>query len=303
MQGLLCTSVALSIALIGEWVEDHNKIKVSIMLRVMNISALILTNFYSDFIQATNASSVIYATNISIGVFCTLIAINFFLVFRNVELIGEKSKLHIGIDLIEKDEISRFDEQILDHEKAKLSMMEESNMSDKRKPSEIPSKQPRIMVNNSEIPRYRKESVEDKEDMVTLIRPGKEDDDLFIINYEDTWHQLFFTKQTMGIIVTQSTLFAVWYANKVIMIEMASTEKSQHGLGLEPEDVKYCLFIGLIPALIFVVFFARLMISERKHHLVNMRYTNAIMIWLTAGILILKASQSVSMISNALLFF
>jgi len=47
-------------------------------------------------------------------------AIYFIIVFKGVELIGEKSKLHIGIDLIEKDEIGRFEEKIEEFENAKM---------------------------------------------------------------------------------------------------------------------------------------------------------------------------------------
>lgn len=264
----------------------------------MNIGALVLSNFFSDFIQATNGALVIYSTNIAIGIFCTFVAVNFFFVFRNVELIGAKSKLHIGIDLIEKDEISRFDDQIKEHEKAKVMKYSiEGSVTGKIEKSNIGSL--RIVNKQKEKTPEKYDPDEDKEENSTLIKPGNVNDDLFIINYEDTWKQLFNTKQTIRIIVSQSTLFAVWYANKVIIVEMAITEKSQHGLGMQPSDIQYCLFLGLIPALIFVIFFARLMISERKHHLMCMKYTNSIMIWLTAAILILKASASIHMISTA----
>jgi len=97
-----------------------------------------------------------------------------------------------------------------------------------------------------------------EEESEAFIRKGKIDDDLFIINYEDTWQQLFNTKQTMRIILAQSILFGVWYVNKSLLSTISITPKKQHGLGLKKDQFNDCMFTGLLPTLIFIIFFARL---------------------------------------------
>jgi hypothetical protein len=86
--------------LIGEWVQDDRKIDVSRTLRVMQMCALILANYYSDFLDYTQTDEILFVTNITAGCFCFGVAGFFFVAFRNVELIGEYSKLYLNIDMI-----------------------------------------------------------------------------------------------------------------------------------------------------------------------------------------------------------
>ena len=99
-QGLFCTSIALTNALIGEWVPDNRKIQVSISLRVSNILGLLLANYYSDFLSMNMVAKSIEATNIVCGITCFAVAIFFWFSFKNVELIGMKSRWHLNVDMI-----------------------------------------------------------------------------------------------------------------------------------------------------------------------------------------------------------
>jgi hypothetical protein len=92
--------VALTNSLIGEWVQDDRKIDVSRTLRVMQMCALILANYYSDFLNYTQTDEILFVTNITAGCLCFAVAGFFFVAFRNVELIGEFSKLYLNVDMI-----------------------------------------------------------------------------------------------------------------------------------------------------------------------------------------------------------
>jgi hypothetical protein len=66
----------------------------------MQILALILANYYSDFLNYTQTDEILFVTNITAGCVCFAVAGYFFIAFRNVELIGEFSKLYLNVDMI-----------------------------------------------------------------------------------------------------------------------------------------------------------------------------------------------------------
>ena len=53
LQGLFCTSLALTNTLLGEWVPDKRKIEITCILRLMNITGIILANYFQDFVKIT----------------------------------------------------------------------------------------------------------------------------------------------------------------------------------------------------------------------------------------------------------